>query len=231
MQAFPKDSSNMALGGAGPVNKNIDLNLFNGTMQEGYNDFASSGNVKPTEGVNFDPTSRIEPVHGSESMGLGTSTFLEGAPASRSAMQRRVSENDESNLNAGGLQRKKSLAQRIRGINRAPTNRAVTSPRSPEDTPPVQASSGHSSSRPNEKNPFFQDYDDAWDKKGAKIAEERDVGRARSASSPKQSTGLERKSTNERSNSAFDDGQAGGGFLNRMKSLRKPKPQRRTSED
>ncbi|OJJ36500.1 hypothetical protein ASPWEDRAFT_108589 [Aspergillus wentii DTO 134E9] len=229
MQAFPKDSSNMALGGAGPVNKNIDLNLFNGTMTEGYNDFASSGLERRAETVNFDPTSRIEPVHGSESMGLGTSTFLDGAPASRSAMQRRVSENETGIQNGGGgLQRKKSLAQRLRGMNRPPPGRMI----SPEPSTPVQASSSHSgSNRPNEKNPFFQDYDDAWDQKGARInvaEESREPGRARSASSPKQRT-IERRFTDERS---YDEAKNNNsGFLNRMKSLRKPKPERRTSED
>ncbi|KAK1148725.1 hypothetical protein N8T08_008610 [Aspergillus melleus] len=226
MQAFPKDSTNMALGGAGPLNQNIDLNLFHGRTEEGYNDFATSGADRRTEGVSFDPKSRIEPVHGAQSMGLGTSTFLDGAPASRSAMQRRASEN-ENQGGGGGLQRKKSLAQRLRGMNRAPSGRVVT----PEDT--YTAPAGNSGTiRANEKNPFFQDYDDAWDKKGVRIEESREVGRTRSSSSPKQSPGLERWNTNERNNGSFDDRQNnGGGFLNRMKSLRKPRPERRVSDD
>ncbi|KAL5364994.1 Pal1 cell morphology protein-domain-containing protein [Aspergillus floccosus] len=237
MQAFPKDSTNMALGGAGPVNDKIDLNLFHGRTEEGYNDFASSGTIDFRRGppTNFDPTTRIEPVHGSESMGLGTSTFLEGAPASRAAMQRRESENEQqitNGMNGGGLQRKKSLAQRLRGINRAPSStRAVTSP----DLTVAPTTSNSGSVRGNDKNPFFQDYDDAWEKKGARIAEEgsHDVGRTRSSSSPKQSTGLERRYTNERPNSGSDENKnlGGGGFISRMKSLRKPRPERRVSND
>ncbi|OJZ82314.1 hypothetical protein ASPFODRAFT_211029 [Aspergillus luchuensis CBS 106.47] len=244
MQAFPKDSANMALGGAGPNNANIDLNLFHGTMDEGYNDYSTSAAVDPrnnkSETANFDPTTRIEPVHGAESMGLGTSTFLDGAPASRADIQRRGSgnENGGAGPSGGGLQRKKSLAQRLRGMNK-PSNPRVVSPES-SYTPGVPTGSGHIGTiRANEKNPFFQDYDDAWDKKGAQInMSEESRGttgtRARSSSSPKQNTGLERRFTNERSNTGFDEGKpsgGGGGFINRMKSLRKPRPERRISND
>lgn len=239
MQAFPKNSTNMALGGAGPVNQNLDLNMVYGTSTEGYNDFASTGSVhtRGNEAPNFDPTKRIEPVHGSESMGLGTSTFLEGAPASRAAI-RRESENDNQNVqNGGGLQRKKSLAQRIRGVNgnRTQSGRVI----SPDRVNTVRSESSHAGSvRGNDKNPFYQDYDDAWDKKGARIQvaegtrEIPDVGRVRSSSSPKQSTGLDRKYGTERSFSGLEDGKSNsGGFISRMKSLRKPRPERRHSDD
>jgi hypothetical protein len=52
-------------------------------------------------------------VHGDETEGLGTSTFLEGTPAARSAIVRRQVEQAQETAE-GGLQRKKSLAQRIR---------------------------------------------------------------------------------------------------------------------
>lgn len=235
LQAFPEDSSNMALGGAGPVNKNIDLDLFHGRNPEGWNDYASTGTApdsvgRSAEGVNFDPTTRIEPVHGPTSLGLGTSTFLDGAPASRSAMARRTSETDQG-LNGGGLgagggggglQRKKSLAQRIRGgINRAPSAR-VTSP---------ESYAGPAAQRAPERNVMSPDSDDAVEKKQVRIAGDemrpQTAGRARSASSPKQSTF---NSNNDRTVSSFDD-KPGGGFLNRMKSLRKPMPKRRVSDD
>ncbi|KAJ9294509.1 hypothetical protein DTO271G3_6777 [Paecilomyces variotii] len=231
MQAFPKDSRNMALGGAGPNNDNIDLELFHGVQTEGYNDFATSGKSDQPEA--FSATTRVEPIHGAESMGLGTSTFLEGAPASRAAIQRRQSENESgSGSNGGGLQRKKSLAQRIRGgINpRAGGGRVV----SPDATYSTPTSTG---SRSNERNPFFQDYDDAWDKKGAKIQMAEDSrpsyesgGRARAASSPRRPQGLERKDTDERVNGGGDGIKSGGGFVNRMKSLRKPRPERRPAD-
>ncbi|KAJ5707534.1 hypothetical protein N7488_007335 [Penicillium malachiteum] len=234
MQAFPKNSTNMALGGSGPNNSNIDLNQFHGRSAEGYNDF-NTGLSRNQETVSFDAKANLDPVHGSESMGLGTSTFLDGAPASRSAIARHEVE-AENQLNAnGGLQRKKSLAQRLRG--RSGTGRVapgrVGSPLEPTMSPPQQGSSHSATSRGTERNPFFQDYDEEWDKKGSRIAEARleSGGRYRSSSSPKQPTGLERKSTNER---AYEDQQklnaGGGGFLNRMKSLRKPRPERRTSD-
>lgn len=235
MQAFPKDSTNMALGGAGPNHSNINLQQVYGTATEGYNDYASTGAARPRtearqlENPDFDPRKGIEPVHGSESIGLGSSTFLEGAPASRAAMDRRESENENQIMqNAGGIQRKKSLAQRIRG-SRPPPGRVL----SPERLEPVRTASRDNSSRAYGKHAYFQDYDDAYDQKGAKIGavEEREIGvsRGRSASSPKQRTGLERRHTNDRS-SGLDE-KPGGGFINRMKSLRKPRPERRTSDD
>ncbi|KAJ5818123.1 hypothetical protein N7474_003714 [Penicillium riverlandense] len=235
MQAFPKDSRNMALGGAGPNNSNIDLNLFHGSTPEGYNDFARGAVTAPpprrtNEPITFDPTTNLDPIHGSESMGLGTSTFLDGAPASRSAIARRQSENENQIVQNGGLQRKKSLAQRIRGRTTGAVGR-VASPTDPTFAAQAPGSSHSTASRNNERNPYFQDHDEAGDK--TRVHElEVSGGRVRSSSSPKQSTGLERKSTNDRSNTGGDESKLnpGGGFLNRMKSLRKPRPERRTSE-
>lgn len=231
MQAFPKGSTNMALGGTGPNNSNIDLNLFHGRTEEGHNDFATAARRNADSGNSFDPTSRVDPVHGAQSMGLGTSTFLDGAPASRSAMARRQSENESSLAPNGGLARKKSLAQRLRGRTTGGPGR-ISSPEYSTPAPPAVGSSHSASSRNNERNPYFQDqdYDEEWDKKGSSIeARMEGGGRLRSSSSPKQATGLERKPTNDRyEESKLNPG--GGGFLNRMKSLRKPKPERRTSD-
>lgn len=271
MKAFAKDSLNNALGGSGPVNKDIDLERFHGRGHEGFTDFSTSGAAKPiTELVafepyagasapnryapdirpgvdrtsSFNPTDKVEPVHGDLSLGLGTSTFLEGAPAPRSVMQRRESESD----NAGGLGRKKSLVQKIRSINRS--DRAVApGPRSPEahdhvppspGSPPRQLVSAGGMPRIREKtypptNPFFTNYDDAYEKKGAKIqiAEEQNrddaggSGRERAPSSPKRwpmPGQLERRVTHDGS-PAVEEGKSsggggGGGFLSRVKSLK-----------
>lgn len=224
MQAFPKGSLNMALGGAGPNNPNIDINQFHGRTEEGYQDFSTAGN-RNTEGIPFDAAAKLEPVHGSESMGLGTSTFLDGAPASRQAMARRQSENDEQLGPGGGLTRKKSLAQRLRG--KSGTGRVVASPTEPRfanTLPPVESSHSASSNKANEPNPYFQEYDEGSRMQEARL--EGTTGRARALSSPKQSTTLERNATNEDVRSP----PAGGGFLNRMKSLRKPRPERRPSD-
>lgn len=217
----------MALGGAGPNNSNIDLNLFHGRMEEGYNDFATSG-LQRSGTVNFDPRQRVEPIHGTESYGLGTSTFLDGTPASRAAIARRQSENEQQIVQGGGLQRKKSLAQRLRG--KSGTGRVVSPGESGLPSPGAVGSSHSTSSRGHEKDPFFQEYDEDGEKKASRIQEshlEAGNGRVRSSSSPKQST--ERKSSER----GYDESKlsvGGGGFLNRMKSLRKPRPERRTSD-
>lgn len=218
MQAFPKDSANMALGGAGPVNSKMNLDLFHGTMAEAHSDFASSGVPEPRkQEVTFDSRARVDPVHGAESMGLGTSTFLEGTPASRAAIQRRQSENEAQISQNAGLQRKKSLAQRFRGMNNRTTGGRVMSPEPSYNT---SSTSGHIGTiKVNEKNPFFQDYDDAWEKKGAKI-------QSAESSRPVPESSGNRSPTSPKRFNELDDVKAnggGGGFINRMKSLRKPR--------
>jgi Pal1 cell morphology protein len=234
MQAFPKDSKNMALGGAGPNNCDIDHALFHGQTTEGYTDYAASGNsrlLKQDQPMAFDATTRVEPIHGVESMGLGTSTFLEGTPASRAAIERRQSENEAQFSENGGLQRKKSLAQKFRGINRNGTPRMI-SPEPAQTSPRNSGPPGYNTQRINDKNPFFQDYDDAYERKGARIQlaeESHSHGRGRAASSPKRPSGMERRMTNDRLIAAVGVDEAknnGAGFINRMKSLRKPRPER-----
>jgi Pal1 cell morphology protein len=70
--------------------------------------------LRPTVGIrstSFDPRSKTEFVHGVESAGLGTSTFLEGAPAPRSAIEKAKQAEEEEN---NGLARQKSLVQKMR---------------------------------------------------------------------------------------------------------------------
>ncbi|KAL8817260.1 MAG: hypothetical protein Q9191_008180, partial [Dirinaria sp. TL-2023a] len=270
MQAFAKDSMNNRLDGAGPINKNIDLERFHGLGDEGFTDFSTSAASNPlVESVSFEPyagasaptrhdrdvrpgvdrtssfnpTDRVEPVHGDESLGLGTSTFLEGAPAARAAIQRREVESDNTNGgNSGGLGRKKSLVQKIRGINRS--DRVGTGPRSPEaayeraptspTSPTGQAMSagGMPQIRQANTNPFFNKYEEAYERKGTKIqlAEERnrdDAGPSRKAGPPVsfQRRGgpppamLERRVTHDglRGEEAKP---SGGGFLSRVRSLK-----------
>jgi hypothetical protein len=123
------------------------------------------------------------------------------------------------------------LAQRLRGRAAGPGR--INSPTDNFPPPPPQVSSSHSTSaRSKERNPYFQEddeYEEEWDKKGSSIEARIGGGRLRSSSSPKQTTGLERKTTNDR---PYEESKLnpGGGFLNRMKSLRKPKPERRTSD-
>ena len=260
MQAFPKDSANNVLGGSGPVNKNIDINQFHGRGAEGFTDFSTSGQANEPvyepissgirgqrqgldNGSSFNSTARVEPVHGDESMGLGTSTFLEGAPASRTAIKRRESESEPPTLGSiGGLARKASLAQRIRGISNNRTNVGpsgrMTSPepvyqRTVEPTSIGQVTGGTRTA--GENNPFFNNYDDAYEKKGARIqiAEDtrgdRMLGRARAPSSPMRGAALERRVTNDGAMGGDGEVKTGGGFLSRVKSLkggRRNRPER-----
>ncbi|TVY33139.1 Protein PAL1 [Lachnellula occidentalis] len=239
MQAFPKDSLNNVLGGGGPLNKRPDHATFLGNNDgDAFKDYSSGvqkngfepydkGAVRP-DGRRQDSnivnaTSKVEPIHGEETMGLGTSTFLEGAPASRTAMQRRESENT-SPTEGGGLGRKKSVAQRFKGITSSrrdygPSGR-ITNPegayshRSPEYTP--------EGTKIHESNPFFNEFGKGDDKPKESInaVEPERMGRARAPSSPRRGfVGIERRGTND-GNSGGEVPKAGGGFLSRVKSLK-----------
>jgi hypothetical protein len=248
MQAFPANSANNVLGGSGPVNKNIDLDKFHGKGAEGYTDFgAPAAEFKRPEldgrSVSFNPKDRADIIHGEESIGLGTSTFLEGAPASRTAIQRRESETHNASGD-GGLGRKKSIAQRIRGISQprrqfSAADARITSPearygvRSP-GSPKVMSAGGIG--KANEKNPFFDDYDTAYENKGAaiKVAEsENKDGAIKSPNSP--TNGASRNHLTRAITADSLEGPPPGepkqpsGFLNRVKSLkggRRPRPER-----
>ncbi|KAI9849440.1 MAG: hypothetical protein M1837_004060 [Sclerophora amabilis] len=256
MQAFPKDSANNVLGGSGPLNKDIDHNQYYGNRgAEAFADFSTSGRenaayepypeyaARPpvVRSISVNPVAR-EPVHGDESLGLGTSTFLEGAPASKTAIQRRVSEDDNAGPKAGGgLQRKVSLAQKIRGINQnrqfIPPSGRVASPDARFEASRVGAasptqkevsvnpSSGGGPKKMGDTNPFFNDYDQAYDKKGESIAfaAQEPTGRTRALSNPRR--GLERRVTHDVSSSGSNDNKASG-FLSRVKSLKGGRRQR-----
>ncbi|KAI5283265.1 hypothetical protein KEM54_002275 [Ascosphaera aggregata] len=137
MQAFAEDSPSMVPTGGGP--RAFDHDLYLGKGEDPYNDFSRTAikqavhtnNSQPKPDVaTYDPKGKIEPVHGEETMGLGTSTFLDGAPASRAAIQEKQRGRSVDEMYAGlpgasegsvgggggsgGLTRKKSLAQRIK---------------------------------------------------------------------------------------------------------------------
>jgi len=251
MQAFPEGSANNTMGGSTQLKK-FDIARYHGREAEAFQDFDVTNATAPEPArlqkqpparlerdnsaaplTNFDPRSNIEPVHGQQSTGLGTSTFLEGAPvpASRLALQRATSEQDGPAV--GGLGRKKSLAQRFRGISR-PRQQGVTSPdakyvyvddlRSP--TPPVpslQPESAGGRGRMVEVNPFFnENQTNLVDAKTADVSDT--VTRNRGVSSPQ--IPLYRMKTNESANGDDAPTSAAGGLLNRMKSLRTGRPRR-----
>ncbi|KAI5369845.1 hypothetical protein Slin15195_G007230 [Septoria linicola] len=253
MQAFPADSANMQLGGAGPLRSRLDLDKFHGRGEEGFSEFAATRkktetNQWKTEPITIDPMQKVEPVHGQETYGLGTSTFLEGAPASRKDMQRRDSEDPELYAGGGGLTRKKSIAQRFRGMSASKRERP-TDLRSPEaryqyggpTSPPLPQNKAVSAGGPvqarynkeNEVNPFDNDYEAAFEKKGTQIRiaeQEKPYNRARAGSSPRAPPLTRTQTSDARLPSRNGRGSSGdeerpttsgvSGFLNRMRSVK-----------
>jgi len=209
----------------GPVTEKADHSLVFGNREpEAFNDYTTAAKIRPSAGraTSFDPKAAVETLHGDESLGLGTSTFLDGAPASKAAMQRHYAEEAErprtSGDGGGGLQRKKSLAQKIRSISvnkngvagEQPTRRRAppipTGQRSPSEGRPSPATPTDR----NDNNPFFNDYDD--DRKGGETIS---VARDRAPSSPrKPHPGISRVNT---------DDAGGNGLLKRVRSLSKSK--------
>lgn len=225
MHAFAKDSANNSLGGAGPLNTRPDHAAIMGYHDdEAFKDYAA-GAKDPVarsgkEAALFDPKGR-ESVHGDESLGLGTSTFLEGTPVAQTVLQRRAVETAQESMD-NGLQRKKSLAQRIRHINRGPsTSGRVTSPdalRTPRSGDLPSANSR------GERNPFFNEFGTEDEEITVKDP------RSRSPASPDEfPPTLERRATAD-AHTTLDSASRpqGSGFMHRVKSLkggRRPRPE------
>ncbi|KAK9470098.1 uncharacterized protein V1510DRAFT_302568 [Dipodascopsis tothii] len=96
--------------------------------------------------VSFDPISKADPLHGNVSLGLGSSTFLEGTPASRAAIlhqQQQQSSRVDPDVNfgslggaagvapfaGGSLTRKKSIVHKFMNMSREPAAPAASPPR------------------------------------------------------------------------------------------------------
>ena len=232
MEAFPVGSANNSLGGSGPLNSKIDLDRIHGRGAEGFTDFGSTDHewkkpiVPPT--AEFSSKGREDIVHGEQTHGLGTSTFLEGAPASRKAIVEEEEAQRQKMLADNGLGRKKSIAQRFRGISQprrygpgdnprimSPDTRygGAPSPNGPYSAGPL------SQNKATEANPFFNDeYDKAYDAKGANIRSNEADGRT--GPSPPRGPALQRSITTDSVGSPTGDGKPSGGFLNRVKSLK-----------
>ncbi|EFX02111.1 membrane associated protein pal1 [Grosmannia clavigera kw1407] len=155
--AFPKDSLNNILGGSGPLNTRPDHKTFMGQGEdEAFRDFAAS-REKTSSSANatvFDPR-RASIVHGDESLGLGTSTFLEGTPVARTTIQRREAERAQDTQD-NPLQRKKSLAQRFRSTKRGPREGNAGRAFSTDGTPIASRPRGNGNERPGRQ---FEEYD------------------------------------------------------------------------
>ncbi|KAI1080238.1 Pal1-domain-containing protein [Whalleya microplaca] len=236
MQAFAKDSANNSIGGAGPMNAKPDHKLFMGqepheaSTMYGVGLKDKEGSSSKAETAFFDPKQRGEYVRGEETLGLGSSTFLEGTPAARTAIQRTQAETAQDSLD--GLGRKKSVVQRFRSIKRAPReyndSGRVTSPdgayygQRTGDLPSANSNG--------ERNPFFNEFDKSEDLISVKRAGD---GPSSPVSPPVPS--LERRATTDAAN-ALDDGKQGNGFLSRVKSLKggrrgRPEPPNREASN
>lgn len=226
MGAFPTNSANQTMGGSGPVNKHFNLEQFHGRGTEGYNDYAASSYDLPKPAtavpVLLSATNKVEPLHGEESLGLGTSTFLEGAPASRADMQRTKT---ESSGVFDGLSRKKSIAARFRGMSQSKARPydagAPAAPIVPEESvergSPISSPARRKPTRLlSENNARGNRYDDAYAKKGAAV-EEAEVGMGASSSPTREP--LSRRSTTDNV-MASDSRSPTSGFLGRVRSLK-----------
>ncbi|KAI1779090.1 Pal1-domain-containing protein [Hypoxylon cercidicola] len=221
MQAFAIDSANNTIGGSGPITRRPDHAQFMG--QEPHEASAMFSKATEKNGSKsgadfFDPKQGSEFVAGEETLGLGSSTFLEGAPAARAAIQRTQAE--QAQELEQGIGRKKSVVQRFRSIKRAPREYndggRITSPDGSNYTPRTgDLATGNSAS---ERNPFFAEYDKAEERISVKRTDSSPV------SPPLPSAPLERRSTNDEI--ASPKSADGNGFLSRVKSLKGGRRQR-----
>ncbi|KAI2639406.1 Pal1 cell morphology protein-domain-containing protein [Xylaria nigripes] len=230
MQAFAKDSANNTIGGSGPLNSRADHTLFMG--QEIHDASTMYGNrdlMKPKahEMELFDPKQRGEYEHGEETLGLGSSTFLEGTPAARTAIARNQEESAQEAAELG-LARKKSVVQRFKSIKRGPKDYnelgRVTSPDSYHNPRP----SFPAVSTTSDRTPFFSEYD--IEDQGSFQRKDSDAMSPLSPLSPPvHNSGLERRATTDATMDSLTDGQGkppAGGFLSRVKSLKGARRQR-----
>ncbi|CAI4058962.1 Pal1p SKDI_04G5580 [Saccharomyces kudriavzevii IFO 1802] len=122
--AFPIDGPNSTIGGASTKKSALD-EVFgrddtddSDIYQYRTHTLRRGGDTQNAIKVNvgnvhqMDAKNKTELVHGPVTAGLGSSTFLDGAPASSAAIRSDIKAHSYHNRN-GGLQRNKSLSQRL----------------------------------------------------------------------------------------------------------------------
>lgn len=130
VMAFPADGPNSSMKARVNTDDNSRFNLFLGNYED-HNMIVGSTVPRDSQApyskqplsdpqaselprlnpsvVAFDVNQKAVPVHGPSTIGLGSTTFVDGAPASKS--EEVALQNSQS---AGGLGRKKSIVQRLR---------------------------------------------------------------------------------------------------------------------
>lgn len=227
---------------------NSDVEAFKDYSASGaggatYESYDSRSNGRRAHPTIQSSTQKVELVHGDESLGLGTSTFLEGAPASKAAIQRTAAETAAAESAAaaksGGLDRKKSLAQKIRGINNTrrefapgPPRRGSSSDVRYSPTSPGKDASSVPRSKTNENDPFQFEFETKYaGRKESFNSTKPEYKHTRSPSSPGEPSGgrLERRATADNLGEEEAPKQSMG-FLSRVKSIkggpRRPKAEK-----
>ena len=224
MQAFPEGSLNNSIVGSGPL-RDADHSTFMGNAnEEAFQDYAYSSNKgSGSHPLNkggpaiFDPVSRGEVIHGDESEGLGTSTFLEGTPAARAAIARHYKEQSQE-LAEVDLRRKKSLAQRIRHVGKSPRDYNTARMHNPDLVLGKQRSP-QSAGVGTEVNPFFSEYSQGEESITVRGRDD-GFGHASSSLDARRRSGgqLERRMTSD--GIVSEEPSKPSGLLGRMKSLK-----------
>lgn len=127
--AFPVNGPNNTLDGVDyrRGNQNTENRIMGRADNEAFEEFSLGVPQKEQQEVQqaqplirdnsggFDPTMKSNPVHGNTTMGLGTSTFLEGAPAPKPVKTDQAEEDQQPLQQQNQIKRKKSIMQRLRG--------------------------------------------------------------------------------------------------------------------
>ncbi|BFZ63733.1 hypothetical protein YB2330_004865 [Saitoella coloradoensis] len=248
--AFPENSTSNSLNFRDAPQTVSATEAFMGKHHHGeaYNDFSSSARLtqpltsklRPTlgmRGLSFDPTAQVDPVYGEATEGLGPTTFLEGTPAPRAEPHRMfsdqggaasnhlrprsVSSNNALGGNTSGLGRKKSVIQRLRGLNArmreeydAQTSPAILSPGGGITSP-----AGSSTSIREEPNVFSQQFEsDPARKETTSIQFD---NRPSPRSLPSSPAGERAGQGDYFAGAGVKEKKGGGGLLSRVKSISK----------
>lgn len=214
----------MSMGGSGPLNKRPDHKTFMGNNDgDATADYGvAAAPLKPDVAM-FDPHQRASVIHGDESVGLGTSTFLEGTPAAKAAVEKAQQESSVDVEDNGGLGRKQSVFRRALASKREGRGGGFSASgrmTNPEGVYYRDRPSGGSLSSPRgETNPFFNEYEPN------KGGEEQLSVRRTSGNNPTDSKAavpgsLERRATTESFEQQQQQPKPKMGLLGRMKSLK-----------